>query len=103
MSLKPQKVGLQEFAAEIIWSISESQGLLRKFQFANLTNMNETLCYFDILCFSAIGKKGVQTVKAENVFFAFHVPPLMMFKNLVKAPLVNITVECKFLVPSVEQ
>ena len=76
-------------------------------EFANLANMDETPCYFDIPRSSTIDKKGVQTVKVkttgakrlcftvaltagvkktENGFTPFQLPPLLIFKNLVKAP-----------------
>ena len=75
-------------------------------EFVNLTNMDETPCYFDIPPSSTIDKKGVQTVKVkttgvehrftvaltagvkktENGFNSFRLPPLLIFKNLVKAP-----------------
>ena len=69
--------------------------------------MNETPCYFDIHCSSTIHKKLVQTVKVkttgaerlrftvsltagvkktENSFSVFHLPPLLIFKYLMKAP-----------------
>ena len=76
-------------------------------EFANLANMDETPCYFDIPGSSTIDKKGVLTIKVktasaeslrftvaltarvkttENVFSAFRLPPVLIFKNLVKAP-----------------
>ena len=75
-------------------------------EFVNLTNLDETPCYFDIPPSSTIDKKGVQTVKVktkgvehrftialtagvkktENGFNSFRLPPLLIFKNLVKAP-----------------
>ena len=76
-------------------------------EFANLANMDETPCYFDIPRSSTIDKKGIQTVKVkttgaerlrftedltagvkktENGFTPFRLPPLLIFKNLVKAP-----------------
>ena len=75
-------------------------------EFINLTNMDETPCYFDIPPSSTIDKKVVQTVKVkttgvehrftvaltagvkktENGFNSFRLPPLLIFKNLVKAP-----------------
>ena len=76
-------------------------------EFANLANMGETPCYFDVPQSSTIDKKGVQTVKVkttraerlrftvaltagvkktENGFTPFRLPPLLIFKNLVKAP-----------------
>ena len=76
-------------------------------EFANPANMDETPCYFDIPRSSTIDKKGVQTVKVkttgaerlrfsvaltagvkktENGFTPFPLPPLLIFKNLVKAP-----------------
>ena len=75
--------------------------------FSNLANMDETPCYFDIPRSSTIDKKGVQTVKVkttrverlrftvaltagvkktENGFSPFRLPPLLIFKNLVKPP-----------------
>ena len=35
-------------------------------EFANLANMDETPCYFDIPRSSTIDKKGVQTVKSKT-------------------------------------
>ena len=35
-------------------------------EFANLANMDETQCYFDISSTSTIDKKGVQTVKVKT-------------------------------------
>ena len=76
-------------------------------EFENLVNMDETPCYFDIPRSSTIDKKGVQAVKvmttgaerlrftvastpgvkkAENGFTPFRLPPLLIFKTLVKAP-----------------
>ena len=76
-------------------------------EFPNLANMDETPCYFDIPRSSTIDKKGVQAVKvmttgaerlrftvastpgvkkAENGFTPFRLPPLLIFKTLVKAP-----------------
>ena len=76
-------------------------------EFANLANMDETPCYFDIPRSSPIDKKEVQAVKGkttgakrlhftvaltagvkkiENGFTPFRLPPLLIFKNLVKAP-----------------
>ena len=76
-------------------------------EFAHLANMDETPCYFDIPRSSNIDKKGVQTVKVkttgaerlrytvaltagvkktENGFTPFRLPPLLIFKTLVKAP-----------------
>ena len=76
-------------------------------EFANLANMDETPCYFDIPRSSTIDKKGVQTVKVkttgaerlrftvaltagvkktENGFTPFRLSPLLIFKNLLKAP-----------------
>ena len=69
--------------------------------------MNATPCYFDIPRSSTIDKKGVQTVnvkttgaehlrftaaltagvkKIENGFIPSRLSPLLIFKNLVKAP-----------------
>ena len=42
---------------EVVKNISE---------FANLANMDETPCYFDIPRSSAIDKKGLQTVKVRT-------------------------------------
>ena len=76
-------------------------------EFANVVDMDETPCYFDIPRSSTIDKKGVQTVKvmttdaerlrftvaltpgvekAENGLTPFRLPPLLIFKTLVKAP-----------------
>ena len=76
-------------------------------EFENLVNMDETPCYFDIPRSSTIDKKGVQTIKVkttgterlrftvaltarvkktENGFTPFRLPPLLLFKDLVKAP-----------------
>ena len=76
-------------------------------EFANIANMDKTPCYFDILRSSTIDKKGVQIVKVkttgaerlrftvaltagvkktENGFTSFQLPPLLIFKSLVKAP-----------------
>ena len=76
-------------------------------EFTNLPNMDESPCYLDVPRSSTIDKKGVQTVKVkiigavrlcftvaltagvektENGFTPFRVPPLLIFKNLVKAP-----------------
>ena len=76
-------------------------------EFANVANMDETPCYFDIPRSSTIDKKGVETVKVkttgaerirftvaltagvkktENGFTPFRLPPLLIFKNFVKAP-----------------
>ena len=76
-------------------------------EFANVVDMDETPCYFDIPRSSTIDKKGVQTVKvmttdadrlrftvaltpgvekAENGLIPFRLPPLLIFKTLVKAP-----------------
>ena len=76
-------------------------------EFANLVDMDETPCYFDIPRSSTIDKKGVQTIKVkttgterlrftvaltarvkktENGFTPFRLPPLLLFKDLVKAP-----------------
>ena len=76
-------------------------------EFANLANIDETPCYFDIPQSSTIDKKGVQTVKVktagaeclrftvaltagvkktENGFTPSRLPPLLIFQNLVKAP-----------------
>ena len=75
--------------------------------FANITNIDETPCYFDIPQFSTIDKKGVQTVKVkttaaerlhftvaltagvkktENGFTPFRLPPLLTLRNLAKTP-----------------
>ena len=75
-------------------------------EFANFANMDETPCYFDIPRSSTIDKKGVQTVKVkttgaerlrftvaltagvkktEDRFTPFRLPPLLKFKNLMKA------------------
>ena len=80
--------------------------------------MDETPCYFDIPQSSAIDKKGVQTVKVktagaerlrftvaltagvkkiENGFTPFRLPPLLVFKNLVKAPPVKYPTEMAVL------
>ena len=76
-------------------------------EFANLANLDETPSYFDIPGSTTIDKKGVQTLKVktakaekirftvvltarvkktENVFSASRLPPILIFKNLVKAP-----------------
>ena len=76
-------------------------------EFANLANMDETPCYFDIPGSTTIDKKGVLTLKVktasaekirftvaltatakktENVFSAFRLPPILIFQNLVKTP-----------------
>ena len=75
-------------------------------EFVNLTNKDETPCYFDIPRSSTIDKKGVKTVKVkttgvehrftvaltagvkktENGFKSFRLPPSFIFKNLVKPP-----------------
>ena len=68
-------------------------------EFANLANLDETPCYFDIPWSSTIDKKGVQTIKVkttgverlclkktENGLTPFRLSPLLIFKNLVKAP-----------------
>ena len=76
-------------------------------EFANLEKMDETPCFFDIPRSSTIHKKGIQTVKVkttgaehlrftvaltvgvketEKGFTLFRLPPLSIFKNLVKAP-----------------
>ena len=76
-------------------------------EFANLANMDETPCYFEIPRSSTIDKKRVQSVKVktagaerlrftialtagvkktENGFTPFRLPPLLIFKNLLKAP-----------------
>ena len=76
-------------------------------EFANVVDMDETPCYFGIPRPSNIDKKGVQTVKvmttdaerlrftvastpgvekAENGLNPFRLPPLLIFKTLVKAP-----------------
>ena len=76
-------------------------------EFANLEKMDETPCFFDIPRSSTIHKKGIQTVKvkttgAERLYFTvaltvgvkktekgftlFRLPPLLIFRNLVKAP-----------------
>ena len=76
-------------------------------EFENLANMDETPCYFDIPRPSTIDKNGVQTgkvtttgagrlrftvaltagvKKTENGSTPFRLPPLLIFKNLVKAP-----------------
>ena len=47
-------------------------------EFANLANMNETPCFTVALT------AGVK--KTENGFTPFRLPPLLIFKNLVKAP-----------------
>ena len=76
-------------------------------EFANLPKMNETPCYFNIPRSLTIDKKGVQMVKVkttgaeclrftisltagvkktENGFSTLHLPPLLIFKYLMKAP-----------------
>ena len=76
-------------------------------EFANIANIDETPCYFDIPRPSTIDKKGVQIVKVkttgaerlrftvaltagvkktENEFTSFQLPPLLIFKSLMKAP-----------------
>ena len=85
-------------------------------EFANLANIDETPCYFNIPRPSIIDKKGVQTVKlkttgvehrfavaltarlkkTENGFNSFRLPPLLILKNLVKAP-PGILLECHSL------
>ena len=76
-------------------------------QFAILANMDETPCYYDVPRSTTIDIKGVQTVKVKTTgaerfrftaaltvgvkntddgYAAFRLPPLLIFKNLVKAP-----------------
>ena len=50
-------VEIAEQFLEVVKNISE---------FANLANMDETPCYFDISRSSAIDKKGLQTVKVRT-------------------------------------
>ena len=79
--------------------------------------MDETPCYFVIHRSSTIDKKGVQDVKVKttsaehlcftvaltkNVFSAFRVPPLLICKIWRMFLQVNVPLECKFLLPRVE-
>ena len=124
MNLEPQKAGLEECATENlvhcrVTSVGQKvpknaieiadqflQDMKNFGEFANLANIDETTCYFNIPRPSIIDKKGVQTVKlktigvehrfavaltarlkkTENGFNSFRLPPLLIFKNLVKAP-----------------
>ena len=134
MNLEPQKAGLEECATENlvhcrVTSVGQKvpknaieiadqflQDMKNFGEFANLANIDETPCYFDIPRSSIIDKKGVQTVKlkttgvehrfavaltarlkkTENGFNSFRLPPLLIFKNLVKAP-PGILLECHSL------
>ena len=73
-------------------------------EFTNIANIDQTLCYLIILVPQLItrneyrrSKSGVERLhstvtltvrvkQTENELSAFHLPPLVIFKNLVKAP-----------------
>ena len=84
MNLEPQKAGLEECATENlvhcrVTSVGQKvpknaieiadqflQDMKNFGEFANLANIDETPCYFDIPRSSIIDKKGVQTVKLKT-------------------------------------